>query len=147
MDISQSITYHITKTGNILRRLAAKKIRDAGLDVTPEESVFLNQLWDRDELSLSELGRWSVKEPSTVTRQIDALVKKGYVERHENQVDRRSVFVRLTPAGKVLKKRFEHTGIRQLDRDLAHTLGGNPEKLLRELLDICQTAERELRGE
>ncbi|MBN7795736.1 MarR family winged helix-turn-helix transcriptional regulator [Parahaliea mediterranea] len=147
MDISQSITYHITRTGNILRRLAAKKIRDAGLDVTPEESVFLNQLWDRDEQSLSELGRWSVKEPSTLTRQIDGLVKKGYVVREVNPVDRRSVFVRLTPAGKALKKRFEHTGIRQLDRDLAHALGGNPEKLLRELLDICQTAERELRGE
>ena len=147
MDISGSITYHITKTGNILRRLAAKKIRDAGLDITPEESVLLNQLWDRGDMSVAELARWSVKEPSTLSRQIDALVNKGYVSRHQNQSDRRSIFISLTPAGNTLKQRFEKTGIRQLDRDFANSLGGDPGQLLQQLLDITRTALRELQDD
>tara|TARA_R110002073_G_scaffold164809_2_gene321229 strand:- start:4068 stop:4511 length:444 start_codon:yes stop_codon:yes gene_type:complete len=147
MDIADSLTYHITKTGNILRRLAAKKIRDAGLDITPEESVLLNQLWDRDVQSQAELGQWSVKEPSTLTRQIDGLVRKGYVKRRENDKDRRSIFICLTPEGRLLKARFARTGIRQLDQDLARNLGADPETILKQLLDIRQTALQQLNDE
>ena len=145
MDIATSLTYHITKTGNILRRLAARKIRDAGLDITPEESVLLNQLWDRDQQSQTELGQWSVKERSTVTRQIDSLVSKGYVERRQRPDDRRSVCIALTVKGKALEARFEHTGIRQLDEDLAQALTGGSGEMLEQLIKVRERALAELR--
>ena len=67
MDIADSLTYHITKTGNILRQVTAKRIKSAGINLTPEESVLMNQLWDRDNQTLGELGQWSVKDSSTLT--------------------------------------------------------------------------------
>ena len=73
MDPSKSITYNITRTGNLLRQVTARRIKEAGIDITPEESVLMNQLWERDNQSITELGAWSVKEASTLTRQIDAL--------------------------------------------------------------------------
>ena len=118
MDLHPSITYHITKCGNILRQLSAKKIKAAGIDVTPEESVFLNQLWDKDKQTLTELGEWSVEEASTVTRQIDALVHKGYVERINDTEDRRRIYAQLTEKGRQLQSTWEKTGISRLDRSL-----------------------------
>lgn len=144
MDISRSITYHVTRTGIILRRLTAKKLRGAGLDITPEESVLLNQLWDRDQQGLSELAQWSVKEPSTLTRQIDGLVQKGYVTREHLSTDRRSIEVSLTSKGKTLEAKFEATGIRQLDENFVGGLGGNPDKLLEILMSIRKAALQEL---
>lgn len=144
MDISKSITYHVTRTGNILRRLTAKRIRDAGIDVTPEESVLLNQLWDRDKQGVSELAQWSVKEPSTLTRQIDGLVRKGYLKRQHGTADRRSVEVSLTAKGRALEAKFERTGIRELDTDLLGGLGERPDKILKILNSLSETALREL---
>lgn len=144
MDVSKSITYHVTKTGNLLRRLTAKKIRDAGIDVTPEESAVLNQLWDKDNQSVSELAQWAVKEPSTLSRQIDGLARKGYVTRQRSDADRRSLHIKLTARGKSLESKFEATGIRQLDHDLLTGLPGTPKATLQILIDLHEAARREL---
>lgn len=52
------------------------------------------------------------------------------MQRSEVATDRRSIRVGLTAKGKALGAKFESTGIRQLDQDLAKKLGGNPEKTL-----------------
>lgn len=144
MDISTSLTYHITKTGNVLRQLSAKRIKDAGINLTPEESVLMNQLWDRDNQTMSELNLWSVKEASTLSRQIDCLVKKNYVERHHGTKDRRTVFVRLTPQGKQLQKQFNKTMIPNLDRDIANIPARDAAKLLKLLIEVRENALTEL---
>lgn len=145
MDISSSLTYHITKTGNVLRQLAAKRLKDAGLNITPEESVLMNQLWDKDNQSVSELGKWTVKGPSTLTRQLDGLVKKGYVERRQSLEDRRMVFVKLSEEGKGLRKAFDAAGIRELDADVVPVEGREAEKLLALLLKIRTKALQEMK--
>lgn len=144
MDISASLTYHITKTGNVLRQLAAKRLKDAGLDITPEESVLLNQLWDQDNQSVSQLGKWTVKGPSTLTRQIDGLAKKGYVERWHGSQDRRMVFVRLSEKGKALRGTFDKTGIRELDSDVVRMPAKDAERFLALLLQIRSNALKEI---
>lgn len=146
MDISSSLTYHITKTGNVLRQLAAKRLKSSGLDITPEESVLLNQLWDKDIQSISELGKWTVKGPSTLTRQLDGLVKKGYVERNPSEKDRRMVFVKLTKRGKELRKAFDAAGIRELDADVVPVKGKEAEKLLALLQTIRSSALQEMKN-
>ncbi len=144
MDISSSLTYHITKTGNLLRQLAAQRIKDAGLNITPEESVLLNQLWDQDNQSVSDLGKWTVKGPSTLTRQIDALVRKGYVIREQGSKDRRLVFVKLSETGKELRKAFDAAGVRELDSDVVPLEGPDAQRLLELLLTIRARALQEL---
>lgn len=145
MDISDSVTYHVTKTGNLLRQLAAQRIKNAGLDITPEESVLLNQLWESDNQTVSELGQWSVKEPSTLTRQIDALVKKGYVERLNGTKDRRKVYVKLSRRGKALEKAFAAAGVRELDTDLVQIPDAQMQQFLKVLLEIKAQTLDEIR--
>lgn len=146
MDLSESITYHITKTGNVLRQLTARRIRDAGIDLTPEESVLMNQLWESDNRNISELNLWSVKEPSTMTRQIDHLVSKGYVTRSHGVEDRRTVYVKLTAQGRKLKKTFEKTRVSCLDSDLIDISPRDAEKLLALLIATRVKAQEELHG-
>ena len=144
MDITQSLTYHITRTGNLLRQVSAKRIKSAGLSLTPEESVLMNQLWDRQPQTMSELGEWSVKDQSTISRQIEGLVKKGYVERFHSEVDRRSVLVSLTKEGKKLKQAFRKTRVSNLDDDMLDVSAADLKKMLDVLDKIRQRALEEL---
>jgi len=146
MDLSNSITYQITKCGNILHKLTAKKIKDAGIDLTPEESVLLNQLWDKDNQTLTELGQWSVKGPSTVTRQIDGLVKKGYVEREHGDEDRRKVFARLSKEGKKLKSKFKKLQVNTFDSALEGVTQKELDIALEVILKIREQSLGELCG-
>lgn len=146
MDISDSLTYHITKTGNMLRQVTAKRIKEAGINITPEESVIMNQLWDNSPQTVSELGAWSIKDPSTLTRQIDGLVKKGYLERSHGQQDRRQVFISLTHEGKTLKKAFQKTRVSKLDEDFVDLSEKELEKALKMIMRIKEAAKLELEG-
>ncbi len=133
MDLTQSISYNLTKTGNLLQQLTAHRMKSLDIDLTPEESVFMHQLWDRDNQSQTELNLWSIKGASTVTRQIDKLVSKGYVQRHNGEADRRTVMISLTSKGKALKTRFEKTDIAGLD-DTFLPLSASERKALLALL-------------
>jgi len=146
MDISASLTYSITKTGNLLRQVSAKRIKQAGIELTPEESVLMNQLWDRDNQQIAELKQWSIKEASTLTRQIDQLVRKGLVTRAHGEDDRRAVFISLTAEGKTLREGFATTGIDQLDSDMVNASEEQADELLRLLIAIQKKAQAELQS-
>lgn len=146
MDITDSVTYHITKTGNLLRQLSAKRIKEVGLNLTPEEAVLMNQLWDKKEQTLSDLGQWSIKDASTLTRQIDSLEKKGYVLRRHSTDDRRKVFVDLTESGKQLQKTFIRTRIPQMDNEVAELSSEDLAVFLKVVRQIKENAVKELKG-
>ena len=118
MDLPDSLSYHITRCGHSLRQLTAKKIKEADIDLTPEEAVLMTQLWHKDNQTVIELGSWSVKGPSTITRQMDGLVKKGYVDRIPGTDDRRKIYQRITPKGKKLKTKFGKTDVINLDQSI-----------------------------
>lgn len=125
-------------------QLSARKIKAQGDDMTPEESVLLNQLWGKDRQSLSELSHWSIKEPSTPTRQIDRLADKGYVRREHDEQNRRKILVKLSPKGKKLKQAFEQTGIPSLDEKLANISQADIGTTLRVLTVIRDKALQQL---
>lgn len=116
MDLTQSITFQMTRCGLLLRQMTAKRMKQAATGLTPEEATLLNQLWDKDRQTLSELGQWALKGASTVTRQVDSLERKGFIQRELSQQDRRNVYVTLTEKGKVIEQKFRHgIGLNSLD--------------------------------
>jgi DNA-binding MarR family transcriptional regulator len=146
VDLTESITYSLSKTGNLLQQLSAKRLKARGIDLTPEESVFMNQLWDKDCQSQAELNLWSIKEASTVTRQIDKLVRKGYVERYNGTEDRRTVFIKLTAKGKQLRDAFNSTNIPDLDTEFLPQCREQRAQFLALLEDIREKALSELQN-
>lgn len=118
MDISQSICYEITKAGNILRKLVMRRLQAAGVNMSPEESVLMNALWDHGELTLTELAEQSVKEHSTLSRQVDGLVRKGYVNRRESSIDRRNQIVSVSEEGHAIRAKFAKAELHLLDEAL-----------------------------
>ena len=127
MDLTQSITFQMTRCGLLLRQMTAKRMKQSTLGLTPEEATLLNQLWDKDRQTLSELGQWALKGASTVTRQVDSLERKGFIERQHSQQDRRNVYVALTDKGKSIEQQFRHDiGLNSLDASIP---GISPDEL------------------
>ena len=144
MDTSDSITYEITKTGNILRKLVMKRLQAIGVDLSPEESVLMNRLWDKSEMALSELAEWSVKEPSTLSRQVDGLVRKGYINRRESSLDRRSQLVSVSDKGWEIRNQFLKAELHLIDGALVSLSERDRKTVLRSLKLIRENALDEI---
>jgi len=72
------------------------------LNLTPSQAEILLVLAERAPLTLAEVGRLIVCESGSPSRIVDTLTKRGLVDREPGQVDRRVVYLRLSPQGEEL---------------------------------------------
>jgi DNA-binding MarR family transcriptional regulator len=78
-------------------RLSGAHVRDLGL--TPAQFDIVATLGNTPGMPFRELGERTLITKGTLTGVVDRLEARGVVERVASAVDRRSVTVRLTPAG------------------------------------------------
>lgn len=71
----------------------------APLDITPSQAEVLRCLSEAGSLSLNALGRRLVCEAGSPSRLVSTLVARNWVERREDDRDRRQVTLALTPEG------------------------------------------------
>jgi DNA-binding MarR family transcriptional regulator len=81
-----------------LGRLGRERAR-AG-DVTPQQAEALQLIADRGAISTSSLADTLGIDPSTASRNLGGLERRGYIVRRRGADDGRQTDVRLTPRGK-----------------------------------------------
>ena len=85
-------------------RVYARLLTDTGL--TPSQAEIVLVLHDYGPLSLRDLGGMIVCEAGSPSRVVDALVRRGLVERQADPRDRRAVLLRLTARAEPLVPRL-----------------------------------------
>ena len=75
------------------------------LGITYTQYIALLILWERDGLSVKDLGDRMFLDSGTLTPLLRKLEEKGYVSRTRDPADERSVVVTLTTAGKELREK------------------------------------------
>ena len=82
------------------RQLLDRQFEKAGIDLTSDQWLLLDQLQRHKKLSQQELAVLTLKDPGNITRILDILCKKNLALRHTSGTDRRSFEVQLTSRGK-----------------------------------------------
>jgi MarR family transcriptional regulator, organic hydroperoxide resistance regulator len=134
------INYAIVRVARAHRQLAAVLLADLGLH--PGQEPVLLMLWQGDGRSSTELATGACVEPGTMSRTLASLERAGYVTRTASCVDRRSVVVTLTPAGRDLEPRLVQAWGTLADRTVA---GLTPEER-RTLADLLSKVSQNLGG-
>ena len=97
--ISTAAAYRIHRLARLLKVHLSRWTQER-LGVTQEQWFILFRLHERDGRTPSEMADEVLHDYPNITRLIDGLVKKGYVERRPNPDDRRKQNIFLTPVGK-----------------------------------------------
>lgn len=92
--------FKIDTTIKKIRNYMQRGLADAQIDLTVDQWVVLDHLSQNSGISQIELGSITYKDPPTMTRILDLLVKKGLVTRLSFPSDRRKFTINLTEKGK-----------------------------------------------
>lgn len=95
--------YWVNRLSAMSRRELGLRFKAAGHDVSPEEWAILLLLWREDSQNPGEMSARTVRDPTTMTRLIDGMVRKGFVERRADTSDRRRSNICLTQMGRGLE--------------------------------------------
>lgn len=87
-------------TARRVKQYAQTRFNDGDFGITVDQWSILKTLNSYPDLSQKELADLCGKDQPTLTRIIDLLVKKGFVERAMHHLDRRSFIVHLSENGK-----------------------------------------------
>lgn len=108
-------SFLLDRTARKVKQYAQQQFKTGDFDVTVDQWLVLKNLSENELLSQTELANLVFKDHPTLTRIIDLLCKKGYVERIPHPQDRRSFQLHLTESGvaKVIELRPKILEIRE----------------------------------
>lgn len=102
--IERVVFYMLDKAIKSYRQFAQRRLNEAGLDITIDQWLVLNTIETNPRVSQLEIAERVFKDAASVTRIVDLLIRKGYLQRQSHPVDRRRFTLELTGQGKVLVK-------------------------------------------
>jgi len=129
---SSTIFYQIEKSIKSYRKFAQTNIQKRFPDLTLDQALLLLSLDNDPVLSLSDLANLLFRENASVTRMVESLVRKQYLNRTENAQDRRRYDLEITSKGKYALKGLRNiisvnrskaiAGISQAEMDLVQVI-------------------------
>lgn len=128
--VDTSMGMIIRKAQSAMHRRLFQNFRKAGLEVSPEQWGIMLMLLKNDGIQQSEIAGRMGRNDSSITRIIDNLSQKGYVERRPHEADRRINLIFLTKEGKALQQKLMQAA--------AQTQCEAKENIVPEELEVCR---------
>lgn len=113
-------------------RFLSQKV--AALNITAVQAMVLGFLDEEDRITSGELGKRTELDSATLTGILDRLEAAGFVERHDNPDDRRSVCIHLTEQGKIMSKAAAKT-ITDANQEFLAVLTNEERRDLRDIIN------------
>jgi len=102
---NEPIGFLLERTTRIVKLQFHKAFKNLKVDMTPEQWVVMDALFQKNDQPQKHLADSSYKNAPTISRIIDVLSKKGWVERKMSDQDRRVYIISQTKEGKAIYKK------------------------------------------
>ena len=111
MLLIKKIAVYINIVNCSLIKYFAKELTRNGINLTPEQYLVMDILWDAEVMSQQAIADIIQKDKNSVTKFIDSLEKKGLVYRQVNKTDRRVNNIVVSEEGMKLKTKTTEVAI------------------------------------
>ncbi len=118
MLLIKKIAVNINILNCSLIKYFAKELNKNNINLTPEQYLVMDILWDVETLSQQAIADIIQKDKNSVTKFIDSLEKKGFVYRAVNKKDRRVNNIIVSEEGKKLKDQTTEVAINMMQKVL-----------------------------
>jgi len=103
LPVSEQLCFALYSTSLAMTKIYRKLLRALGLTY-PQYLVML-VLWERDDVSVSEIGERLYLNSATLTPLLKRIEALGLIRRHRAREDERQVIVNLSGAGRELRRK------------------------------------------
>lgn len=104
MMLIKEIAVYVNILNSRIKKCFFDDLQNNGINVTPEQYLVLDILWENQPLSQQKIADMIQKDKNSVTKIIDSLEKKNLVSRIVDKNDRRINIIELTEEGRTLEK-------------------------------------------
>ena len=107
------------------------------LGLTIHQYTALSVLQRHDDLTSAELARRAFVRPQTMHEMITSLDQRGFINRHRDPDNRRTLLIRLTPKGRAMLETYDQH-VQHLQDQMLATLNTRQRHNLHHALTTCR---------
>jgi MarR family transcriptional regulator, transcriptional regulator for hemolysin len=100
--LDQVLFFTLEKSIKTYRQFAQRQIDKAGIDITIDQWLVLKSIQDLPDISQHQIAENAFKDFASVTRMIELLVKKEYLQKEFHKTDRRRFNLVITKKGQAV---------------------------------------------
>ncbi len=98
--IEEVVFFQIERTSKLAKQYSQREFDALNLGITVEQWILMKILDEKEPLAQKELAEFSLRDPASITRTLDLLSKKGFIQRDAIEGNRRQYDISLTVRGK-----------------------------------------------
>ena len=121
MDDVRDLVAYLSKAEGGYTKALNRAFLKAGYDLSREQYELLQVLWQEDHVNQQTISKRLQKDKYNVTKLLNTLTKRGFVQRKMCQEDKRNNFVVLTEKGAEVQKALNDIE-EQVHMDLTFTI-------------------------
>jgi DNA-binding MarR family transcriptional regulator len=140
--IEELLLYRVYRVQTEGVTLLSRRFRGAGYDITPEQFGVLARLRVQQGMNQTQLGERMLKDRHNMTRILNLLEKRGYIERRPDSSDRRIFRIFLTESGQGVQEELTPIVTRHLDELLDGILDHDQQTICRILERIVTNIQK-----
>lgn len=106
LSLEEVYVFHLEKAYKQFKKYKNDQFQKAGIDLTSDQWILIKRISEMEGISQKDLALSIYKEPASVTRILDILQKRGWIERRNIENDRRVYGLYLTQEGKLLVEKI-----------------------------------------
>lgn len=105
--LKEVVFYCIERTNKRARQYSQQRLQQLGYDITIDQWLVLKSVMDNNgEAKQNEIAALVVKDNASITRIVDILEKRDWVQRQKHPNDRRTILLSVTETGKSLYQKL-----------------------------------------
>ena len=139
----KEIAVYVNILNSRIKKCFFDKLQENGINITPEQFLVLDILWEKQSLSQQNIADIIQKDKNSVTKIIDSLEKKQLVRRVVDTKDRRINKIELTDEALSLEKVTTEVAINFMN----DTIKGIDNKDLDSFVNVMRQIKNNLEGE
>ena len=115
MILNKQIGVFLNLVHNRFKQYIAALFVKEGYNITPEQFLVLDTLWNEGKMSQQQIADTILKDKNSVVKLIDGLEKKEYLKRVANADDRRQNLIEITQSGKEIEQNVKNLAINAVE--------------------------------
>ncbi len=135
MKLEYEVGFLLSRATWAMNNSVNRMLRENGMgEISAAYFAVLQALWEKDGMSITDLGEKAQLEKSTMTSLLDRMEGAGLVKREDHPTDRRAYRICLTSRGRELEKKLDEV----VARAYGHLTRGIPEGDLETSSRVCK---------
>lgn len=132
MILNKQIGVFLNLVHNKFKQYVSEIFEDQGYNITPEQFVVMDTLWDEGTLTQQEIADIVMKDKNSIVKLVDGLERRDLVRRLSNPKDRRQNLIEVTDYAMSIKEKVTELAMEAVD----HIIKGIPKEQMKTFIVV-----------